>query len=505
MLAIGFRFPAGRYHATPWGRHVNEADVEWPPSPWRIMRGLIATWHRKIHPEMASENILGGLVQKLASELPSYYLPKVTRAHTRHYMPVREGAKDKPVLIFDAFVKVDPQHELVVIWPESAVLDDSELLLLDELLSRIGFLGRAESWIEARRIVQWQGKPNCTAGELSIDPETGEAFEPVSVICPVPSDTYAKWRSKTILAHGLEAGKLKKTQQQILATLPESFLDALRLDTADIQRSGWSQPPGARYVIYQRPYACFVPEREIRPLKHTRQKQITTVRLALAGKPLPRIEDAVKIGEVIRQAAMSQTGSTGTDGIPAVLSGHMPADNQHAHAFYLPESNRDGRIDHILIHADAGFAEDALAALDCVTRIWLQGGSKWRVLLETYGGKEDYPDHSYLRQSREWISVTPYLHPWFQKKNFTVEDQIRRECRERGISVPEITKLPSIQIKGRERRPTHFYRFRNKPGLTQPDTRGSFWHLAFPEPIQGPLALGFGCHFGLGLFVADES
>lgn len=28
----------------------------------------------------------------------------------------------------------------------------------------------------------------------------------------------------------------------------------------------------------------------------------------------------------------------------------------------------------------------------------------------------------------------------------------------------------------------------------------SFWRLTFPEPIQGPLALGFGCHFGLGLF-----
>jgi CRISPR-associated protein Csb2 len=36
MLALAFTFPAGRYHATPWGRHVNEADVAWPPEPWRI-------------------------------------------------------------------------------------------------------------------------------------------------------------------------------------------------------------------------------------------------------------------------------------------------------------------------------------------------------------------------------------------------------------------------------------------------------------------------------------
>jgi CRISPR-associated protein Csb2 len=29
MLAIAFTFPGGRYHGTPWGRHVNEADVAW--------------------------------------------------------------------------------------------------------------------------------------------------------------------------------------------------------------------------------------------------------------------------------------------------------------------------------------------------------------------------------------------------------------------------------------------------------------------------------------------
>jgi hypothetical protein len=29
--------------------------------------------------------------------------------------------------------------------------------------------------------------------------------------------------------------------------------------------------------------------------------------------------------------------------------------------------------------------------------------------------------------------------------------------------------------------------------------------LEFAEPFSGPLALGFGCHFGLGLFAAVES
>ena len=33
MTAVALRFLAGRFHATPWGHHVNEGVPEWPPSP----------------------------------------------------------------------------------------------------------------------------------------------------------------------------------------------------------------------------------------------------------------------------------------------------------------------------------------------------------------------------------------------------------------------------------------------------------------------------------------
>ena len=42
MPTLQLRFPGGRYHATPWGHHVNEGLIEWPPSPWRLLRALIA-------------------------------------------------------------------------------------------------------------------------------------------------------------------------------------------------------------------------------------------------------------------------------------------------------------------------------------------------------------------------------------------------------------------------------------------------------------------------------
>ena len=42
------RFVLGRYHATPWGRHVNEGQVELPPSPWRLLRALYAVWKTRL-------------------------------------------------------------------------------------------------------------------------------------------------------------------------------------------------------------------------------------------------------------------------------------------------------------------------------------------------------------------------------------------------------------------------------------------------------------------------
>ena len=88
-----------------------------------------------------------------------------------------------------------------------------------------------------------------------------------------------------------------------------------------------------------------------------------------------------------------------------------------------------------------------------------------------------------------------------EPNNFSAEDQLHREYRERALTeVANFERFPAITINGRELRPIHFHRFRAKRGLVQPDTRGSFWRIEFAEPVQGPLALGFACHFGLGLF-----
>jgi CRISPR-associated protein Csb2 len=126
--------------------------------------------------------------------------------------------------------------------------------------------------------------------------------------------------------------------------------------------------------------------------------------------------------------------------------------------------------------------------------------------LEGFGRADDFTSASpLLGYSSKWVSNTPYLMPWHAKKGFGWADQIERELGERGF--PDASEAPRdhgpLTIKGRDRRPIHFHRFRSRRSLTQPDTLGRFVELTFNDPIPGPLALGFGCHFGLGLLRAS--
>ena len=492
MLTIAFNFPAGRYHATPWGRHVNEADVGWPPDLWRLSRALIATWHRKLDPAEFPRERLIDLLSALAAEPPHYRLPDAVHFHTRHYMPVR----DKPSLIFDAFAQVGREAELIAHWP-TITLDAPQTGLLDALLSVMGYLGRAESWVEARRVEGCPGECKCRPSEEAIDAETGEAGDLVQLRLPCTASDYAAFRQQSldvVMARNLSPRGIKT----IRSTLPEDWLDAISLDTGQLQSAGWSDPPAARKLYYRRPkdalrFMAATPARQVVP-----EKTVTTARFALYAKPLPRITDAVRVGENLRIAAMGLARRLFGDGIPACISGHdLPAGNRHGHAFFLCEANEAGRVDHVVIHAPDGFDARAQRVLSDLKSIFTRDGAEWRLLLQGMDEPKEFPG-ALLAQGSCWESVTPYLHPWHRKKGFDVVEQIARECRLRGLTEPVLVEsIPETKSRALE-----FRRFRAKRGLQQPDRQGHFLRLVFPIPVAGPLALGFGCHFGLGLFAA---
>ncbi len=512
MLAIALTFPAGRYHATPWGRHVNEADIAWPPDPWRLARALIATWHRKLDPQRYSRACLESLLGRIAAApLPRIRLPEdVIHAHTRHYMPTKG---DKRTLIFDAFARLLPDDPVVMAWPELQ-LPAAEQELLDALLEAMGYFGRAESWVQAERI-DWNNCYNCTPSEDHLDIDTGEIGEVVRLLAPRSPDDYAAFRSKQLTASN---GAPRRRLALIEKTLPESWLDAVSIDTADLQAAGWSQPPAARVVSYRRPLDALkaVSTRVVpRVRRAERSGVVTTARFALYGRPLPRIEDALRVGEALRLAAMGTARRLLVgDRIPGELSGHeLGDDNRHAHAFWLPEADERGEIAHVLVHAPGGLGSEAIRVLAAMQTVKRDEGEPLRLMLEGIGAARLFADVSDLVGASDvWLSITPYLHPWHLKRpqlrspqalHAALLEQLRREWNARSDGRPDIIglrPLPEVRIGGRSLRPVHFHRFRRKRGLVQPDTLGRLLEVRFAAPIRGPLALGFGCHFGLGLF-----
>src|SRR5580658_9067347 len=132
MTTIRLTFPAARYHATAWGRHVNEGVPEWPPSPYRLVRAVYDAWKRK-RPEWEEARVHAVLVA-ISSGQVMYRLPEATVSHTRSFLSKNEEDPQSKTLIFDGFVVLSPRSTVLMGWPELA-LDVQTSEDLDELLS----------------------------------------------------------------------------------------------------------------------------------------------------------------------------------------------------------------------------------------------------------------------------------------------------------------------------------------------------------------------------------
>ena len=549
MFALAFRFPACRYHATPWGRNVNEADVAWPPEPWRLLRALIAAYWRKGDRARWSETDLASLIDSLAETLPEYGLPPgAIHAHTRHYMPTGPLDKGRPktTLVFDAFVRLPGGSRLIAAWPR-VTLEPEPFALAADLAQAVGYLGRAESWTECEALAEWDGAANSR-------PLDGRADgDPVRLLAPLDPATYAAERlrimddiKRQIRATARQPPAQRKLDNDLdkalrskgrrAHTLPERLVDALALDTADYQDRGWSRPPAAREVVYTRaPEAApgVVPRRLGRRRPAPNRRNLPTVaRFLLAGRPLPRIEDTVRIGELMRRAALARFGwrqdeSTGRriPKAPWEISGRdgdgKPLQNpSHVHAFWLPEdADGDGWIDHVSVLIAGGMNDGVRGALDRITRLWLapkhrepdeapEPGSvkEWRLALEGFGKPADFAGGARIfAASRRWRSVTPFLASGHLKAS-GYAGEVRRLLKRRGVDVTgvRVDELKTIEVAGTPRRAIHFHRFRSRGREVQPDAAGALLDVVLPEAIEGPLAIGYGSHFGLGLFAAEQ-
>ncbi len=531
MFAIELRFPGGRYHATGWDHHVNEGLVEWPPHPWRLLRALVATWFRKLYREVP-EAEMRRAVETLAGALPVYQLPRGALGHTRHYMPPFKGNTTK---VFDAFVHLEDEARLVIAW-EDVELDAASRRALGLAARNLGYLGRAESWVVGRCLDRLDGVSiNCRPrAELDAELPPGVAVERVlgargggdfdgeraALLDRALTDALHTAREKAI-AGGKDPGKAKvspKDRAKIEAGLPASCWDALLADTSELRKAGWSQPPGSRWVEYAVPRGLLL----TRPLARraaARPARATVARYAVASQAPPRLVEALSVAERIRVALMSHS-----DAAP-VFSGHdgdRPAEG-HGHAHIIPEARaRHGRISHVTVYAEMGFDEAAREALDRLTRVWGHGGHELQLVLLHVGEPEDIAGVDaaagqcpLVARARRWRSVTPFVPTRHEKRTRagapkldeagrtvgSAEHDLVRLLRAQGQPEPvAIRRLPRCTLGGKEVAWTEFRTRRPSGEGRRAQQSPVGFELEFAEPIRGPLAVGYGAHFGLGVF-----
>lgn len=556
MIRIAFEFLAGRYHATPWGRHVNEGAIEWPPSPWRVLRGLIATGYAKLG---WSEVPVEGrrLTEALAAHLPTYWLPpEITAGHTRHYMPKGGVAKydaKKDVynrgtdLVIDAFGSM-PRERVGLVAQWAIELDPSLHDFLCRLVTAMGHLGRAEAWTEMTVM------DSIPAGFLPCRPGDGPpdvAWERIELLAPLPEVQYQDWRATWTARQSLE-----RTKSKAGAEPAATVVDALQTTTTMLQKDGWSQPPGSQWVGYWRhPGAIVERPAKREPARRSEGSRPTSALLALAsdtvnGEVLPGLTEAIWQGEAIHGALVSLAADEETRLSPESLTGRDPTGSplvghRHAHVLPLTLDRRDGRIDHVLVHAPMGFDVAAVRGIQRLRHTFAAKLPRLYVTLVGLGGTDDIgrrvPE---LGTARVWESRTPFVPPRHLKGKGkdTLIGQVSAECESRGLAKPvhvevEIGAGPAesgragtsgrwldalryAELRARlDGRPLqreisgdplpagmrftsrwrHFRRARRNEAKRPPTLVAVGLRLTFAEAVQGPIALGYGSHFGLGL------
>jgi len=530
---LRLRFPGGRYHATPWGHHVNEGQIEWPPSPWRLLRALVAcgfatqSWNEI--PPTARQ-----LLEKLAGTLPSYRLPSASAAHSRHFMPTGslEKGREKTTLVFDTWADLG-DDAVEVHW--DCKLAEEETILLGQIADCLGYLGRSESWVEAELVTSTPATLNAFDAFPHRDGIwPGPEWEQLSLMAAVSPPEYGQWRQNAVnralaplpLPGGSRkpSAKLLKDRAKAVAPYPEDLVDCLLKDTAWWKQHRWSQPPGSQRVVYWRRSGALevgVPQRRARhPVRRVQMMLLALTTPSGNRSALPPCSRTLPQAELLHRAIVGRVAQGRRVQCPE-LTGRdeqgKPLRDGHRHAHILPvDLDGDGHLDHIIVYAPMGFGEDAQRAIRTLRRTWTKGGAgDLQVALAGSGDLEALrwlPDPLDRRVeqllappggARTWVSVTPFVPPRFVKRRGanTFVGQVNAELASRGLPlVAELEMLPaSTDTLGFR----HFVRRRQHGGAPPPLDVGFALRLRFTEPVQGLMTLGYASHFGLGLFAGE--
>lgn len=494
-------FPLGRFHATPWRVNpFNDPFGEWPPSPWRLVRAVVARWYQwkreAADPRNGQE--LDDLIRALCDSSYGFHLPVHARrgSELRQYFPVEFGwnppDKKKAAvrsygtsLAQDNYWCVPRDHDGAIWWfVEGDLWTDQLLEALDCCLARMIYFGRAESFTRMGRCAGPAPNPNCEllddsrkAGSVPVlVPQRATGRSDVECITDDPDVAKPTVPPGARLMYAVRPPRPPAGEGRDLPTI--------RADCRLLQFAiGWNVAPEPRAVA----------------------RLTARFRSAVLGELL-RIKmgdpQAIwsKVGVSVRETVADMFGKD-TNGTP--LHGH-----RHAEFFAWWEQERPTRL--LVWRGARPFDEDEqVAILRAASRelSWVAAGpdaDAWKIKLIPLDGAVPPPPGFDGVRSSTWESVTPYVPPRHHlrrgkpRPRESISSQIRRELALReGIAAEQVE---IEEIGGASWVAVHVPGKRSGDRALLGDRRGFWMRLRFNEPIDGPLRLGQSSSFGLGLF-----
>lgn len=236
---------------------------------------------------------------------------------------------------------------------------------------------------------------------------------------------------------------------------------------------------------------------------------------ALESKAPPAVTETLEVAERVRRKLMGIHAKLVGD--PARVSCHFSGKDGagkplagHRHAYVLPlDRDGDGWLDHLVVATTEKLDRQEVLALDRLESVWQADGKpdirftpiQWGTLAELFPA------------TQRLVSATPFVPPRHYRKgrgDFAewLAGEVRREAINHGLPPPVRVALlrgaggqvsgVRCQVSGPRGR--HWLEFRRNRKDDAPQI-GYGFEIEFAEPVSGPVALGYGAHFGLGQFV----
>jgi CRISPR-associated protein Csb2 len=444
MFCLKVELLTSRYYATD---HTLRAQAEWPPHPSRLFSALVDAWAGLGQPG-EGEEALEWLERQTPPALTVSERSK--RDTVESFVPVNDEESLPAYRLRQSrhFPSVTPEKtDVHFIWPEASPTP-AQVAALMALAAGVTYLGHSAS-----KVV-------------------------VSAVENAPEPNFIPDASGDSVLRVPAAGRFR------------SLCEAWELDR---------RPSVGRTYAYRRLDDNSQPT-------STAASEFSEVFLfrRVEGRTL-MLEQTLALTEAVRGTLLKLAQQPA----PACLHGH----NGDSHVALFPlafvgRPHADGHIMGFALALPKSLSRSersaALAAAAVLSKTKLEMGRLGDWIVERVGGDETATTlqrNTWIRSAQRWASVTPVLFDRFPKAKpgKTPLEVLTASCRRIGLPAPatvEVSPHPHFDLK--EGVPPACAFQTRRVGV--PTRLASHVVLVFPKPVRGPILLGAGRYFGLGLF-----